>query len=445
MEDSIQEILDDKTEINPEFTQYYEEGIISLSLDYPEFFGTIARFLKPDMFARGECQIVVALILNYYEKYNTVPTRRLVRELAYEQVSVDDNFEPILALIERESDHREIPFLKEKMLSWARKKAFSMIYSPEAIQCFEDGDYDALEKIVDEAHKITDVGEGGMFLLENVDLLFEESANLHVTTGFKQLDKCLNDGGPSPKEVVCYLAPTNVGKSIVLCQTAIHSLEAASVDGTIGQNVLFVSFELDIKKTAARMLSSMSQVPISQIKNHKERCVNKVDTVKNYFKKDVAIYEYAPDEHSVDTIYTLIDNLKRTKSFKPDIVILDYMDLMVSRHKAYNKDDYVRQKHVATEIRALAKNTNTVVFTATQTNRAGATDSAENIDMTKAADSFAKQFALDYVISLNQSYQDRVATPPRLRMFIAKNRNGERNKTIDCEILYDLMRVKESL
>jgi replicative DNA helicase len=161
------------------------------------------------------------------------------------------------------------------------------------------------------------------------------------------------------------------------------------------------------------------------------------------YKKRFAIYEWAPDECSVSHVYALLDNLKRTKGWKPDVIILDYMDLMVSRVADYNKTDYDRQKHVANEIRGLAKNENVLVFTATQTNRSGAMGE-ELADLNKAAESFAKQFSLDYIVSLNQSDSDRKATPhPRIRFFIAKNRNGPKHEQVECEIEYDKMQVRE--
>ena len=118
------------------------------------------------------------------------------------------------------------------------------------------------------------------------------------------------------------------------------------------------------------------------------------------------------------------------------------MDLMMSRVKKYNEKEYERQKHVATEIRGLAKNENVLVFTATQTNRGGMDGGL--IDLNKSADSFGKQFPLDYVISLNQCMDERKSDPAQLRFFVAKNRNGPKHDTITCEINYKTMVVNEA-
>ena len=169
-----------------------------------------------------------------------------------------------------------------------------------------------------------------------------------------------------------------------------------------------------------------------------------MSVMQQHYNKRFLIYEMPPDECSVNHIYALIDTLKRSENWKPDVVILDYMDLMVSRNPSYNTDDYTRQKHVANEIRGLAKNETVLVYTATQTNRSGS-GSDTMADLNSAAESYGKQFSLDYVVSLNQSKLDRQATPPRLVMFVAKNRNGPKHVTVPCEIQYDVMLVKEEL
>jgi len=230
--------------------------------------------------------------------------------------------------------------------------------------------------------------------------------------------------------------------SILLCNNAISSLKGSGVNGAHGQDVLLITYELDVFKTAMRCMASMANVPLNQITGHKEMVKRVAKSLQETYHKRFYIYEWPPDECSVDHIYALLANLKRTEGWKPDVIIIDYMDLMISRVKKYNDKEYDRQKHVATEIRGLAKNENVLVYTATQTNRGGM--DSELVDLNKTAESFGKQFALDYVVSLNQSIDERNQDPAQLRFFIAKNRNGPKHQTITCEINYNTMTVRES-
>jgi len=231
--------------------------------------------------------------------------------------------------------------------------------------------------------------------------------------------------------------------SIVLCNNAISSLQGVGKDKKPGQDVLLITFELDTIKTAMRCLGAATSVPLNEMGSHRDYVTRLMKQMQKTYNRRFAIFEWPPDECSVAHIYALLDNLKRTEGWRPDVIVLDYMDLMVSRVPSYNKDDYTRQKHVANEIRGLAKNEYVLVYTATQTNRDGA--NAEVVDLTKAAESFAKQFSLDYVVSLNQSESDRQAKTPQIRFRIAKNRNGPKNETVTCSVNYNTMLVKELL
>ena len=426
------------------FGAYEEESIVSLALDYPDFFTAVSGFIQPNLFKRPECQWVIAEILNAHEEFNTIPTREILYDRITAKLTEDDPYDQVLGLIKRKSSHREVPMVKDTLLKWAKDRQYGMLYSDEAIEAFRLGNYQILDNLVTQANRIADVSEGGFWFFENLELLFQEDIIDHRTTGFPKLDRILNNGGPSKKEVVCWLAGTNVGKSILLCNNAISSLQGETIKGEIGQDVLLITFELDSIKTAMRCLGAATGVPLASIVEHKDLIRRQIKTMERTYKKKFAIYEWPPEECSVNHIYALLDNLKRTKGWKPDVIILDYMDLMVSRTAEFNKRDYDRQKHVANEIRGLAKNENVLVFTATQTNRSGASSEEGVADLNQAAESFAKQFALDYVISLNQSDSDRNATPhPRIRFFVAKNRNGPKHDQVECEIEYDKMQVRE--
>lgn len=443
--DSIESDNQSDNEIVHPFGKYEEEAIISLSLDHPHFFMSVIDFIKPNLFRSIESQWVIAEILNAVEEFKTVPTREILYDRISIKITEDDPYDKVLGLIKRKSNPREIPLVKDTLLKWARDRQYGLLYSDEAIEAYRTGDYAYLQELLTQANRISDVSENGFWFFENLELLFQPDIIDHRTTGFTKLDQVLNNGGPSKKEVVCWLAGTNVGKSIVLCNNAISSLRGYDKNGDIGQDVLLITFELDSVKTAMRCLGAATGVPLNAIVERHDYVRRTVKTMERTYKKKFVIYEWPPDECSVSHIYSLLDTLKRTKGWKPDVIIIDYMDLMVSRVNEYNKKDYDRQKHVANEIRGLAKNENVLVFTATQTNRSGSSGE-EYADLTTAAESFAKQFALDYVVSLNQNDSDRKATPyPRINFFVAKNRNGPKHVRVECEVLYDTMLIRELL
>jgi hypothetical protein len=439
---NIEAVDDDVSQDRP-FGNYEEEAIVSLAIDHPEFFTAVGRFMTPDMFGRLECQFVMGKLLNHFENHSILPTRELLRDEITTELTEDDPFEPILEIVDRKSQPREVPIVKDTLLKWARDRAFGLLYSDEAQDAYARGDYGYLETILQDANRIADVGTTGFWFFENFQMLFEPSMIQHRTTGFARLDAVLNNGGPSPKEVLCWMAPTNVGKSVMLCNNAISSLKGTGPDGMPGQDVLLITFELDAIKTAMRCLGVAAEhVKLNDIANRQQYVSRIITQMQRTYKKRFLIVELAPDECSVNHIYALLDNLRRTENWHPDVIVLDYLDLMISRVAAHNKDDYTMQKHVANEVRGLAKNEEVLIFTATQTNRS-ASSGEEVADLSKAAESYAKQFSLDYIITLNQTVSERKCTPPRMRMFVAKNRNGPKHETITASVDYDTMLIRE--
>jgi len=444
------------------FGHYEEAAIVALLIDFPELYVSMSRFLVPEIFSRPEVQYIIASIKQDFEKYTVVPTRQLLHDRLAKSLTVEDPYEDILSIVKTESNPREIPMLRKTLRSWAEHKTYDLLYTDEAIAAHNSGDYGHLQKIVDDASRITSVGKQGFWLFDQLDELFVDNAIEHISTGFPKLDRHLNDGGPSPQEVVVWLASTGVGKSLMLCNNTKTALEA-------GHDVMYVTFELSELITAARISSIISQQELNRFmksglddlkqseRDAVDSCRSAVKSRVTDFKRygsSLCIYELPPDECSVNDIYALIDNNRKMKGWSPKVVIIDYLELMVSRH-SYGNDsgDYTRQKSIATEVRGLARNENVLVYTATQGNRASVTaanrDSGDggpmNLNLDKAAESFGKAMPVDYVVSLNQlesEYRPEHG-PSIIRLWIAKNRNGPKFETVETNVHYGRMTIAE--
>lgn len=425
------------------FGKYEEESIISLILDYPETFGIIAKHVTENLFERLEVRAIVGEILEFYREYDSYPTRGMLKDILERKLTVDHELaEPILKLVDRPSNPRDVAGLKDRLINWARSKSYGMLYDPETIKKWQRGEFESIESIFEEARKVKDVSLSGMWFFEDLEKLFRQDLTEHFTTGIVQLDQYVGDGGPSRKEMFVWMAPTGRGKSIMLVHSALANVKR-------GRKVLFITLELSETKTALRGLGNISDQLINNTRfNHKDEMIKLAETIQaSSGGGDLYIHKYPPDEISVDDIEALLDMLRRNKNWVPDVIVIDYLELMVSRRPSDNKDDYTRQKSVATQVRGLADNTNTMVFTATQTNRAG-NDPAEMIGVTKIAESYGKTMALDYLVSINQTPDEaekqQLTGMATVTLFIAKNRNGDSAKTVNVKINYRTMSVKEN-
>jgi len=415
---------------------FEEEAIVSIALDNPEYFLSIHHLLDPAIFTRLHTKFLINELLDCAQRYQTIPTRPAFLKHIKKLLTVDyPGWEEAVEVVKRPASYRDIPMVKEKLDEWIKRKQIDKLYGPEGTSAYQSGDFTQLIDIVEGITKFQQVSYRCFSLVEDQDSLWLPSNNEHITTGYKSLDRYLNNGGPSPGEVIIYMGPTNVGKSIFLCNTSVHHYKA-------GLNTLLITYELDRHKMAKRCLAPFTGIPINDLDNHRDRLKNEVQKTHCDHNHDLKILEWPPDEISVHDIYAALQNLKRQFGFVPQSIVIDYMDLMVSCRNSDNEKDYSRQKYIALQLCALAKKTNCVVTTATQTNRSG-NDSSVNIDLTKAAESYGKMMPLDYVITINQSESQHAAG--KIVLYIAKNRNGQKLVSVMVDVNYSILSTKESM
>lgn len=444
--------------------KHEEKAIISLAFDQPEFFSSVIGYIKDDFFNLPESIYVFRMIKHYYEKHDIVLSRELCCDIAKDLLTADDPHEEILGTINRKSNPRELPIVQEKISDWARNKAYGLLYSEESLNAHERGDYDKIEEIIENARKILNVGTQCHFFFKEIDELFVDEQSEKMTCGFPQLDSIINCGGPMRKEVFIWMAPTNGSKSCILCNTAIANVKA-------GRNVLYVTLEMTFKKTAQRMLGIFSNYTKDNglwIKNRNKPDVQAgmrkaIDQTRNSGAGELILCEFAADDVSVDAIHNVLDVIRKSHGINIDVVVIDYLELLLSRNAAYNKEEYIKQKRVSTEMARLAKKEDVLVFSATQTNRSG-NDGKELIDINKVSESYGKTMAIEYLVSINQTQEQYKAgevnvsslgnryidldsdipnTGAECTFYIVKNRNGKKFIAVNCKINYMTMRAME--
>jgi replicative DNA helicase len=442
MEVNIRE--DEELNEKRDFGRSEEHAIIALAFDQPDFFNALMQHLKIDFFREYETKFVFALIKYYFDKHNVIISRKMCKDYALESLTVDDPHKDVLELIDRESDPREVPIIMEKLAMWAKRRAILQLYEKDVVEAVENDDFEEVYKIIDDASMITSSDFACHYFFEETEDLFIEDKTEKMTIGFPTIDKILNEGGPGRREVMCYLASTGKGKSIAL-------VNAGAANIRDGRNVLHITLEMTWEQTGLRYLGCFTDLWIKDRVKNKDKMLSLLSQVKETYNSELIIAEFPPEEISIDTVHGVIDNIKRTRGINIDVIVLDYLELMISRDRSANKEDYTRQKKVCTEMSTLAKKENVLVITATQTNRSGNNDN-EISDLKKMAESYGKAMPLAYLVSINQTeeeYQEGMGksgyvTHARCRLYVAKNRNGQKFITREAMINYMTMKMKDN-
>jgi len=301
----------------------------------------------------------------------------------------------------------DLPYVKDKSLQFCKRQAFKEALT-NAVELVQGEQF---ESVVDLMRKAVSVGMPntiGHDFFEDVEARFNEIQRITTPTGIKELDtKDVLDGGLGRGELGVVVAPTGVGKSHWLVAMGAEAMRR-------GKTVVHYTFELSEFLTGKRYDANICDIPCSDLIDHKEK------VLETYAKGEYGnlIIKYYPTRSaSVNTIRNHLEKLK-LRNYWPSVVIIDYADVMKST-KAYEALRHELQL-IYEELRQLAADFNIPVWTASQSNRSGA--SADFVGLENMGESYGKAQVSDFVLGLSRKPEEKSSGFARL--FVAKNRAG---------------------
>ena len=187
---------------------------------------------------------------------------------------------------------------------------------------------------------------------------------------------------------------TGVGKSLALC----HFASSVLIQG---KNVLYITLEMAEEKIAERIDANLLNVPIQQLADlPRQMFQNKVNGIAKKTQGTFIIKEYPTASAHSGHFKALLNELALKKSFKPDIIFIDYLNICASsRFKpSGNINSYTLVKSIAEELRGLAVEFNVPICSATQTTRSGYGNS--DVELTDTSESFGLPATADMMFAL---------------------------------------------
>ena len=204
----------------------------------------------------------------------------------------------------------------------------------------------------------------------------------------------ITKGGLPPKTLNIALAGTGVGKSLFMCHMAANCLSQ-------GRNVLYITLEMAEERIAERIDANLMNVTIDDLHTlPKAMFDTKIDNIKKSTSGQLIIKEYPTASAHSAHFRGLIKELAIKKSFRPEIIFIDYLNICAStRFKgASNVNSYTMVKSIAEELRGLAVETNVPIMSATQTTRTGFVSS--DVGLEDTAESFGLPATADFMFAL---------------------------------------------
>jgi archaellum biogenesis ATPase FlaH len=204
----------------------------------------------------------------------------------------------------------------------------------------------------------------------------------------------ITKGGLPQKTLNIALAGTGVGKSLFMCHMAANCLSQ-------GKNVLYITLEMAEERIAERIDANLMNVSMEDLHDlPKKMFDNKIASLMSKTNGKLIVKEYPTASAHSNHFRGLIKELAIKRTFKPDIIFIDYLNICASsRFKgATNVNSYSYIKSVAEELRGLAVECNVPIMSATQTTRGGFTST--DIGLEDTSESFGLPATADFMFAL---------------------------------------------
>jgi replicative DNA helicase len=365
-----------------------------------EYVRKVVPFLKAEYFENFNEKVVFEEILNFVQEYNQPATREvLCIETEKRQDINDSSFKEISDLISSlEESPSEFNWLVDTTEKWCRDRAIYLALM-ESIQLADGKDdtkgRDAIPTILSDALAVSFDSNVGHDYLTDYEERYESYHRKEDKIPFdlEYFDKITKGGLPN-KTLNIALAGTGVGKSLFMCHVASSVLLQ-------GKNVLYITLEMAEEKIAERIDANLLNVNIQDITDlPKQMFDSKVTNLAQKTQGTLIIKEYPTASAHSGHFKGLLNELALKKSFKPDIIFIDYLNICASsRYRAgSNVNSYSYIKAIAEELRGLAVEANLPIVSATQTTRSGFASS--DVDLTDTSESFGLPATADLMFAL---------------------------------------------
>ena len=382
-----------------------QEQIILENLVYnQEYTKKVIPFLKEEYFSDEVERKVFSNIKNYVDQYSTPPTVNALNILLEGDKSlVGDVFDNSVDYVSSLDDScgEEMDWLMDQTETFCKDRAIFNAIN-ESINIFKGDSGDkkqtAIPSILSDALAVSFDTHIGHDYIEDSSDRYEFYKRKEKKIAFDlDLFNQITGGGTPLKTLNVVMAGTGVGKSLFMCHHAANCLMQ-------NLNVLYITLEMAEERIAERIDANLLDVQVNDLRElPKQVYEKKISNLEKKVKGKLIIKEYPTSTANANHFRILLDELKLKRSFVPDMIFIDYINICSSsRLKANGSvNSYTFVKAIAEELRGLAGEYNVPVFTATQLNRSGSVSS--DVGLEDTAESFGLPQTADFMFAITST------------------------------------------
>ena len=381
--------------------QTIERTTLSELVGNEQYARKVLPFIKSEYFSDRTERIVFEEIQKFVEKYNALPTKSTLEiEIDTRRDLNENDISRILETVKSLKADKEVNYewLVETTEKWCKDRA---VYNAivEGISIIDGKDKtrsaDSIPSILTEALAVGFDNHVGHDYLEDSESRFDYYHTIEEKIPFDlEFFNRITKGGLPPKTLNIALAGTGVGKSLFMCHVAANCLSQ-------GKNVLYITLEMAEERIAERIDANLMNISMEDLHDlPKQMFESKINKIIKSTSGKLIVKEYPTASAHSGHFRGLIKELAIKKTFKPDIIFIDYLNICSSsRFKGNaNVGSYFYIKSIAEELRGLAVETNVPIMSATQTTRSGFSNS--DVGLEDTSESFGLPATADLMFAL---------------------------------------------
>ena len=378
-----------------------EKTILANLIHNEQYTRKVLPFIKGDYFSDRTERAVFEEIQKFVDKYNDLPNQNALEvELDSRKDLNEGDYKRVISVVKelQKDDDVNFEWLVETTEQFCKDKA---VYNAivDGINIIEgkdrNRDVGSIPSILTDALAVGFDNHVGHDYLLDAESRFQYYHTVEEKIPF-DLDffNRITKGGLPPKTLNIALAGTGVGKSLFMCHVAANCLSQ-------GRNVLYITLEMAEERIAERIDANLMNISMEDLHDlPKQMFDNQIEKIIKSTSGKLIVKEYPTASANSAHFRGLIKELAVKKSFKPDIIFIDYLNICASsRFKgATNVNSYMYIKSVAEELRGLAVETNLPIMSATQTTRSGFVST--DIGLEDTSESFGLPATADFMFAL---------------------------------------------
>ena len=360
----------------------------------------VLPFLKKDYFDSVHEKVIFEESERFIGEYNKCPTVEILNIECEKRSDINqETFQSVVdSLSEFDTDSSNEEWLTDVTEKWCRDRAIYLALV-ESIGIADGNNekkgIDAIPSILSDALSVSFDNHVGHDYLQDASERFDfyHQKEERIPFDLEFFNK-ITKGGLCNKSLNIALAGTGVGKSLFMCHVAASVLLR-------GKNVLYITMEMAEEKIAERIDANLLNIPIQQLTDlPRSMFENKVNKLAEKTQGSLIIKEYPTASAHSGHFRSLLNELALKKSFRPDIIFVDYLNICASERYRGNStvNSYSYIKAIAEELRGLAVETRVPIVSATQTTRSGYGSS--DVELTDTSESFGLPATADLMFAL---------------------------------------------